>query len=118
MGRNPLAALPALFAEIKLEHRLLGWTLVLAFLVAGGILLILWAKSWLPGKTPARPAEPSLEEYRRLLEEGTLGFQEFERIRARLDPAAAPPEVDQGIQDPQLHRGIRRPPSSASDPTC
>jgi hypothetical protein len=110
---------PGLCAEIRLEFRLLGWTVVLALLIGGGILAILWARSWRHSMTDGCAEEPTLEDYRKLLDAGILDPQEYERIRARLEPVAEPPELKHGIQDPQLRTGIRTepPPSSpTSDP--
>ncbi len=97
------------------------WTLVLAFVVGGGISVILWARKWRQDLNEETTEEPSLEDYRELLDAGLLDPLEYERIRARLDPTAVPPEIQHGIQDPQLRTGIRRPPDpeppSTSGPT-
>jgi len=117
MWRNPPAlALPGLFAEIGLEFRLLGWTLVLALLVGGGIVVILWTRNWWQRPAHEGPAEPTLDDYRKLLDAGILDPQEFERIRAHLEPTAEPPELRHGIQDPQLRTGIRREPPESPPP--
>jgi hypothetical protein len=118
MWQNPLAMLlPGPFAVISPELRLLGWTLVLALLVGGGFLLILWARTWRHRLNEQEPVEePTLADYRKLFDAGLLDPHEFERIRAHLEGPATPPELQHGIQDPQLRTGIRRPPSADPPP--
>jgi hypothetical protein len=66
-----------------------AYLLLIAALVAGGVVIVWAARRYKRPAAEELTPEEELTHYRTLLEEGELSPDEFERIRARLEPGGA-----------------------------
>src|SRR3712207_3382576 len=98
MGSWLLAS--GLVAQVSPQARLILTSLALVAVIGGGVFAIVWARRWREAAADDAPAEElTIEEYRKLLDEGLLDPEEFERIRARLE-ARGGSEAGEAHPDP------------------
>jgi hypothetical protein len=79
------SGLSALIAQFRLRPELLQAALGLVAVIFVGVLVLTWLNRW--RKQPLLPptTEEELAHYRKLVEQGLLSKEEFERIRGRLE---------------------------------
>jgi hypothetical protein len=108
--------------QVLRDGRLIVWTICLAALLILGVWGIIWVRRWgQHDKQTFLSAAEEIAAFRRLLEQGLLTQEEFDRVRARLeqsngvpaDPLAAHPE---GGHPPPMPDETATPPASIPGP--
>jgi hypothetical protein len=83
-----------LLAQVRIDWELVLLAVVLAGVIAGGIVLINRTRQWRLEQPPPVSLDDQLQSFQTLVDRGELDPKEFEKIKARLEQqAAAPPET-------------------------
>jgi hypothetical protein len=82
-----------LLAQVRIDWELVILTVVLAGVIAGGLVLIKRAKLWRLEEPPPLSLDDQLQSFQALVDKGELDPKEFERIKAYLEQQAADPPI-------------------------